>query len=79
MAWRSGLSIKLTDDMMLTPAGCCRQKRRYNGFLFGRVYGLGADRLSYPSYSAPPIVLPSLVPTNFTQGTFFQHSGGRVR
>jgi len=66
-----GLSIKLTDDMMLTPR-LLQQKSTYNGFLMSDVLtASGSIGYPYPSYSAPPIVLPSLVPTNFTQGRFF--------
>ncbi len=66
-----GLSIKLTDDMMLTPK-LLQQKSTYNGFLMSDVLtASGSIGYPYPSYSAPPIVLPSLVPNNFTQGRFF--------
>ncbi len=64
-------SIKLTDDMILTPR-LLQQKSTYNGFLMSDVLTApGAIGYPYPSYSAPPIVLPSLVPTDFTQGRFF--------
>jgi iron complex outermembrane receptor protein len=66
-----GLSIKLTDDMMLTPR-LLQQKSTYNGFLMSDVLtASGPIGYPYPSYSAPPTVLPRLVPTNFTQGRFF--------
>jgi iron complex outermembrane recepter protein len=66
-----GLSIKLTDDMMLTPR-LLQQKSTYNGFLMSDVLtASGSIGYPYPSYSAPPIVLPRLVPTDFTQGRFF--------
>jgi iron complex outermembrane recepter protein len=66
-----GLSIKLTDDMMLTPK-LLQQKSTYNGFLMSDVLtASGSIGYPYPSYSAPPIVLPRLVPTDFTQGRFF--------
>jgi outer membrane receptor protein involved in Fe transport len=66
-----GLSIKLTDDMTLTPR-LLQQKSTYNGFLMSDVLtASGSIGYPYPSYSAPPIVLPRLVPTDFTQGRFF--------
>jgi iron complex outermembrane receptor protein len=66
-----GLSIKLTDDMMLTPR-LLQQKSTYNGFLMSDVLtASGPIGYPYPSYSAPPITLPRLVPTDFTQGRFF--------
>jgi hypothetical protein len=63
-----GLSIKLTDDMMLTPR-LLQQKSTYNGFLMSDVL-TAPGQIGYP-YPAGPYTLPSLVPTNFTQGRFF--------
>jgi iron complex outermembrane recepter protein len=65
------LSIKLTDDMILTPR-VLQQKSTYNGLLMADVL-TAPGPIGYP-YPAPPanaITLPSLVPTSFTQGRFF--------
>jgi iron complex outermembrane recepter protein len=65
------LSIKLTDDMTLTPR-LLQQKATYNGFLMSDVLSApGPIGYPYPTYTNPPATLPPLVPTNFTQGRFF--------
>jgi iron complex outermembrane recepter protein len=65
------LTVKLTDDMTVTPR-LLQQRSTYNGFLMSDVLTEpGVIGYPYPSYSAAPFTLPSLVPTNFTQGRFF--------
>jgi len=64
------LNIKLTDDMTLTPR-ILQQKSTYNGFLMSDVLTEpGPIGYPYPAGSSP-YTLPSLVPTDFTQGRFF--------
>jgi len=62
------LNIKLTDDMTLTPR-LLEQKSTYNGFLMSDVL-TEPGPIGYP-YPAGPYTLPSLTPTDFTQGRFF--------
>jgi iron complex outermembrane recepter protein len=65
------LAIKITDDITLTPR-LLQQKTTYNGLLMSDVLTEpGVIGYPYPSYSAGPITLPRLVPTDFTQGRFF--------
>jgi len=62
------LSIKLNDNMILTPR-VLQQKTTYNGFLMTDVL-TQPGAIGYP-YPAGPSTLPSLRPNNFTQGRFF--------
>jgi outer membrane receptor protein involved in Fe transport len=64
------LSIKLNDDMILTPR-VMQQKTTYNGFLMTDVLTEPtAIGYPYPAGSSP-YTLPTLTPNNFTQGRFF--------
>ncbi|MGB6308926.1 MAG: TonB-dependent receptor [Steroidobacteraceae bacterium] len=64
------LSIKLSDDITLTPR-VLQQKSTYNGLLMSDVLTEpGSIGYPYPAGSTP-YTLPSLVPTDFTQGRFF--------
>ena len=64
------LTIKLSDDMTLTPR-LLQQKSTYNGLLMSDVLTeAGPIGYPYPAGSTP-FTLPSLVPTDFTQGRFF--------
>jgi iron complex outermembrane recepter protein len=65
------LNIKITDNMTVTPR-VLQQKSTYNGFLMSDVLTVpGPIGYPYPTYSSPPATLPSLVPTSFNQGRFF--------
>jgi outer membrane receptor protein involved in Fe transport len=64
----AALTIKLTDDVTVTPR-LLQQKATYNGFLMSDVR-TEPGVIGYP-YPAGPYTLPPLVPTNYTQGRFF--------
>jgi outer membrane receptor protein involved in Fe transport len=64
------LTIKLGDDLTITPR-LLQQKSTYNGFLMSDVLTEpGSIGYPYPAGSMP-FTLPTLTPSNFTQGRFF--------
>ena len=62
------LSIKVNDNLIITPR-IMQQKSTYNGFWMSDVLTTN-DSIGY-GYPAGPSTLPTLKPTNFVQGRFF--------